>query len=133
MKLQITIDGKHYEAEVEVVNEPIVPHRAPQRAATAGTAGAPRTPASADADASAPSSSNDGSGEHTICTSAVMGLVVKVLTKVGQEVRAGDSLLVLEAMKMESNVNAPVAGTVAKILVAPGDSVKKGQALVEIA
>jgi methylmalonyl-CoA carboxyltransferase small subunit len=57
--------------------------------------------------------------------------VVKAIAQVGQTLQVGDVLLVLEAMKMETSVTAPVAGKVAAIKVGPGDSVQSGQVLVE--
>ena len=57
--------------------------------------------------------------------------MVRVATQVGQTLQAGDMLLVLEAMKMETNITAPVAGKVAAIKVNQGDSVQAGQVVVE--
>jgi len=60
------------------------------------------------------------------------GTVVKVLVKEGDEVALGQSLVIVEAMKMENDVRAPVAGTVRKVTVAPGASVGTTEAMVEI-
>lgn len=60
------------------------------------------------------------------------GTVLNVLTKVGDQVKVGDQLLVLEAMKMENNIKADRAGTVKSVLVNAGDSVMEGDPLVEI-
>ena len=57
--------------------------------------------------------------------------MVRVAAQVGQTLQVGDVLLVLEAMKMETSVTAPVAGTVAAIKVNAGESVQAGQILVE--
>jgi biotin carboxyl carrier protein len=86
-------------------------------------ASAPKPPA---ASIPAPSASGD-----KVCKSTIVGIVVKVLVKVGQAVHAGDTLIVLEAMKMESNVGSPISGTIKAIFVNAGDSVKKGQVMVE--
>lgn len=61
------------------------------------------------------------------------GNIVKVLVKPGQQVNAGDTLLVLEAMKMETNVAAPNAGTITEIHVTEGDAVSVGTPLMAIA
>jgi biotin carboxyl carrier protein len=61
------------------------------------------------------------------------GTVLRVDVREGQDVAEGEPLVVLEAMKMELAVAAPAAGTVAAVLVAPGDLVARGQALVELA
>ncbi len=60
------------------------------------------------------------------------GLVVRVQVEPGQQVAAGDPLVVLEAMKMENQLRAPVAGTVADLQVAPGAVVEKGQLLITL-
>ncbi|HEY7885037.1 MAG TPA: sodium-extruding oxaloacetate decarboxylase subunit alpha [Cellvibrionaceae bacterium] len=61
------------------------------------------------------------------------GTICKLAVKVGQKVQEGDTLLILEAMKMESEVSAPRAGTVAAINVTAGDSVTAGDTLLSIA
>jgi biotin carboxyl carrier protein len=60
----------------------------------------------------------------------IPGLVLEVLVAPGEPVRRGQSLLVLEAMKMRNSVAAPHDGTIAAVHVAPGDTVAKGQALL---
>ena len=65
-------------------------------------------------------------------TSSMPGTVVDVLVKEGATVKAGDAVLVVEAMKMENEVPAPVAGTVKSINVAKGESVTPDDALIEI-
>ena len=60
------------------------------------------------------------------------GSVSKVLVKEGEEITSGQVLLVLEAMKMETEITAPADGVVGSINVGPGDSVQAGQPLVEI-
>lgn len=126
MKLRINIDGKQYEADIEVIEEervePVAAVRTP-RPKTAGATG-PR-------EALATPEISSGATSGNACKSTIVGIVVKVLVSEGQAVKKGEAVLVLEAMKMESNVVAPNDGTVSKIHVAPGDSVKKGQVLVE--
>jgi pyruvate carboxylase subunit B len=65
-------------------------------------------------------------------TSSMPGTIVDILVKAGAKVKAGDPVLVIEAMKMENEVPAPVAGTVKAVNVAKGDSVNPDEALVEI-
>lgn len=65
-------------------------------------------------------------------TSSMPGTVVEVMVKVGAQVKAGDPVLVIEAMKMENEVPAPIAGTVKAVHVVKGDSVNPDEALVEI-
>jgi pyruvate carboxylase len=61
----------------------------------------------------------------------VSGVVVKVIAAAGDKINAGDSILVLEAMKMETNIMAPQSGVIASIKVAQGARVQTGDVLVE--
>ncbi len=65
-------------------------------------------------------------------TAAMPGTIVEVLVQTGQEVNAGDPVLVIEAMKMENEVQAPVSGTVVGIHTAKGEAVTPDMALIEI-
>lgn len=65
-------------------------------------------------------------------TTSMPGVIVDVLVKVGDPVKAGDPVLVTEAMKMETEVQAPIAGKVACVHVQKGDSVNPDEALIEI-
>jgi methylmalonyl-CoA carboxyltransferase small subunit len=69
--------------------------------------------------------------ESKVCRSPVAGVVVRVNAQVGQQIQANDPLLVLEAMKMETNITAPVAGKIKAINANVGDGVQVGQVLVE--
>jgi pyruvate carboxylase subunit B len=63
---------------------------------------------------------------------AMPGKVVRVLAGVGTQVEAGQSVLVIEAMKMQNELKAPKTGVVKKINVAEGAAVDAGQALAEV-
>jgi methylmalonyl-CoA carboxyltransferase small subunit len=129
MKLNITIDEKTYEVEVEAA-EPETPAAAPHNLSGVSLGSAPlRVPA-----ASAPAAPPAGStpvNEERVCRSPVSGIVVRVAAQVGQSLQPGDILLVLEAMKMETNITAPSAGKIAAIRLKPGDSVQAGQVVAE--
>ena len=73
-----------------------------------------------------------GSGDGNV-TVPMQGTIVKVLVAVGDTVEAGDTVCVLEAMKMENNITAETAGSVAEVRVAPGDSVGSGDIVAVIA
>jgi acetyl-CoA/propionyl-CoA carboxylase biotin carboxyl carrier protein len=62
----------------------------------------------------------------------MQGTIVKTLVSVGDEVAAGQAVVVLEAMKMENQVNAEKAGTVTEVRVAAGDNVGTGDVLMVI-
>ena len=66
-------------------------------------------------------------------TAEMTGTVFQVLVVVGQDVAAMQDVAILESMKMEIPVQAPRKGTVSKVLVAPGDFVNEGDALLELA
>ena len=58
------------------------------------------------------------------------GTILELKVSVGDTVKVGDQLLVLESMKMENIINSPKDGTISKILVSEGDSVQHGQELI---
>jgi biotin carboxyl carrier protein len=60
------------------------------------------------------------------------GLIVRVHVSEGDQVRPGQGLVVMEAMKMENELRAPVAGTIRRVLTAPGSVVEKGATLLEM-
>ena len=66
-------------------------------------------------------------------TAQMPGQVVEVLVAAGDTVQRGQTLVILEAMKMEIRVSAPAAGVVGRVLARPGDVVERGQRLLEIA
>ncbi len=66
-------------------------------------------------------------------TTSMPGTIVDVLVKVGDEVKEGDPVLITEAMKMETEVHAPITGKVTAVHVAKGDAVNPDEALIEIA
>ena len=128
MKLNITIDGKTYEVDVEA-SEPETPW-APQNVSGFNIGSAPlRVPATSAPAAPPPDAAPVN--EAKVCRSPVSGIVVRVAAQVGQSLQPGDIQLVLEAMKMETNITAPIAGKVKDIKVKQGDSLQSGQVAVE--
>ena len=79
----------------------------------------------------APTPAPAGAGRN-ICA-PLPGTIIDLKVNVGDQVKEGDTLLILEAMKMQNNIEAEVSGQVTAILVKPGDSVMEGTALVTIA
>ena len=113
----ITVNGTAYEVPVEETGSVSAPAAAPTAAPKAAPAAAPK--------AAAPAA---GAGAVKV-TASVPGKVVKVAASVGQAVKAGDSVIILESMKMEIPVVAPQDGTIASIDVAEGASVENGDTL----
>lgn len=106
-KLKVTVDGKVYDVVVEALESPA-------------------SPASETAAASAPSGGSE-------VPSPLAGKVVELQVAVGDQVSEGDTLLMLEAMKMNTLVSSPVSGLVQSINVAAGDTVEEGQSLLSLA
>ena len=126
MKLQITIDGKTYAAEVDVIEEEEgeeLPGNVTEASIQHALPPGAYTPSYANATHSA---------DEKMYQSPLMGLVIKVNVIAGQEVKAGEALVVLEAMKMETGVYAHHPGRVKTVAVKAGDSVKLRQLLVEL-
>jgi len=128
MKLQISIDAKTYEVEVEIAEEDYSPqsqdnHPAPATATIQSTV--LRTPPKPG------SSLNPDLNEANLCRSPLAGIVVRVPVVAGQQLQVDDLMVMLEAMKMETNVAAQGAGKVKSVRVAQGDSVKVNQVIVE--
>lgn len=122
MKLKLTVDGKLYEVEVEV-SEPESPH--PSYVPPAGQTSA------ASAAQSAATAGASAADESKVCRSPISGVVVRVSVQVGQAIQANDVLMVLEAMKMETEITSHVDGKVAKVNAKVGDPVQGDQVLVE--
>lgn len=125
MKLRITIDGHTYEAEVEFVDEEAESDDSPY-APNPAALQLPTNPEQATSN-----QTHDTPERETICRSPVTGLVIKVNVESGQKVQPNDVILVLESMKMETQITAHYEATVKSVLVAPGNSVKINQTLVE--
>jgi len=130
VKLKVTIDGRTYEVEVEAAEpEPQGPPAPRQFVVNPAPV---KVPAGPPAPAPAPAAQGGAPvDESKVCRSPVSGIVVRVAAQVGQTLQTGDVLLVLEAMKMETNITAPNAGKIAAIKVNQGDGVQSGQVVVE--
>ncbi|MEI6351185.1 MAG: biotin/lipoyl-containing protein [Verrucomicrobiota bacterium] len=116
-RLRISVEGKTYEVTIEVPDETATP--AP---ASAPAAASPMTSTSVSTSTGAPGTVGSPLG----------GNVVAIGVTAGQEIAEGDQLLVLEAMKMNTYIYAPISGKVAEVLVKVGDAVQEGQALIRI-
>jgi biotin carboxyl carrier protein len=116
----VTVNGTPY--QVELADAPAAPAApvapvAPVQAAPATAPAAPATPAA-------------GSGKPV--TSPLPGVIIAVKVNVGDVVKAGQTVAVLEAMKMENDIQAECDGTVTAVKVAKGDSILEGAVIVTI-
>lgn len=117
----ITVNGNVYDVTVEENVGGAAPAAAPRKAAPVA---APKA-----APAAAPKAAGAGS---VAVTAGAAGKVFKIEASVGQQVKRGDAVIIIEAMKMEIPVVAPEDGTVASIDVAVGDAVEAGAALATL-
>ncbi|MBR4299434.1 MAG: acetyl-CoA carboxylase biotin carboxyl carrier protein subunit [Bacteroidales bacterium] len=121
----VTVNGTPYQVELE--EAPAAPVQAvPAQAAPIQTA-----PAAAPVPAPAAKPAASGAGKAV--TSPLPGVIISVKVNVGDSVKAGQEVAVLEAMKMENSIEATHDGTVTAVHVAKGDSVLEGASVVTIA
>ena len=145
MKYVATINGKKYEVEVEKLEAyksldrngvaapvaTVLPASAPvQRPAAPAPVAAAPAPAPASAAAPAPKAAAPAGA--TTVEAPMPGKILNIKVSEGQAVKFGEVVVIMEAMKMETEIVAPADGTVSKILVKAGDSVDTGAALVAL-
>lgn len=121
---RITVNGTSYDVSVEELAGGVAPVAAPVAAAPVA-APAPAAPAPA------PAAKSAGAGSIKVA-SPMPGKILDVKAKVGDAVKKGQVILILEAMKMENEVVAPEDGTVASIDVAAGATVEAGDTLATL-
>ncbi len=121
-EFQLTVDGRAYQLAVN--GDRVTVNGKSYQVAMAQQA------ASGQKSSSSPAG-GDGA-EETEVAAPMPGLVLRVHCDVGDHVEAGETILILEAMKMETPINAPAAGTVTQVAVAPGDQVSGGQLLATV-
>lgn len=126
---KVQVNGIPFEVEMQgsVLDE----NDLPVQAATDETAAAAPAPAATPAAPAAPAAKG-AAGAGTPVKAPLPGVVTKVLVSAGQTVKKGETVLVLEAMKMENNITAECDGSVTGICVAAGDSVMEGTVLLTI-
>lgn len=148
-KAQVLVNGIVYEVEMENASSclaPVALTAAPVQEAVSSPAEAPAAPVQeAPAAPAAPAAVVEpatpaqetpavvASGEGTPVKSPLPGIINDIKVAVGDKVKNGQTLLVLEAMKMENDITAEQDGTITSIAVKKGDSVMEGTVLVTIA
>ena len=107
-KFRIKIDGKTFEAEVEEIGSAHVQQTAPRQAAPKAAPVPVETPIPAAA--------------GNAIVSPMPGKIISIKVSQGQEIKTGDVVLILEAMKMEQEIKSTLEGTVSEIAVSEGDT-----------
>jgi len=125
-KLRITIGKKTYDVTVEELDDGGAAARRPTREVVAAPA-----PESTQA-ASVPAEASPASAAPGAVVSPMSGVILSVEVKSGDDVKAGQVVAILEAMKMENQIKSAVSGTVQEIEVEAGQSVLEGQTLLVI-
>ena len=123
-KYRITVEGKTYEMDVELIgaNGAVV---APVAKAAAPVVAAPKA-------APAPVQAKPAEVGSGSVVAPMPGTILKVLKATGDAVKAGEVVLILEAMKMENEITAPVDGTVGSLNLTEGSTVAGGDLLFEV-
>ena len=116
----LTVNGEQYTVEMEKQAEPEKPKPVVRKASDAGDAG------------ESSSAASSGSASGTAIKAPLPGVITDIPVEVGQEVAAGDTVVVLEAMKMANALQAEKAGKISSIVVKVGQSVMEDEALVYI-
>lgn len=142
MKYKVTLKGKTYEVEVEKGEAMILDEyaaAAPAPAAVPTPAAAPAAPATTPAPAPAPAApatpapaTPAPAASGTVVTSPLPGNVLSINVNVGDAVKAGQLLVLIEAMKMENEIVAPTDGVVKQIVASKGAVVATGDTLLVI-
>ena len=138
---RVQIDGRLVDVTLEdhrdLGHGAITPAVVPHTAAVAPTASAPvpaavtaPAPTASEGPRAAAAAAPAGGGGRDKLTAPMPGVILTVDTAVGASVKRGESLMVLEAMKMKNELKAPRDGVVAEIYVAPNQQVKYGETLV---
>ena len=132
MKYKVTLNNRVYEVEVEQ-GEAMLVDEYELKAPAAPAPAAPPAPVAAAAPAAAPAPAAGAVAAGEVVKSPMPGNILKINVTQGQQVKEGDVLIILEAMKMENEVVSTKSGTVAQILVSKGAVVETDSPLVVIA
>lgn len=127
---KVSVNGIPFEVELK---EPIHASKMPKRPASVAKPAPKPQPSTAAPSAQAATAAKPAAGAGTKVAAPLPGTITEVKVNVGDTVKAGDTVVVLEAMKMQNNIEAETSGTVSSVLVKQGDTVMEGDALITIA
>lgn len=125
---KVNVNGISFEVEMKrPINPATMPHR-PKIATPAATSTQPVAAQTAEK----PKAATPAAGSGMKVTAPLPGTITDIKVKVGDTVKDGDSIIILEAMKMQNNIEAECSGTVTSVLVNKGDTVMEGDVLITI-
>lgn len=122
-KAEVTVNGVTYQVKIEKARETAVSSQVTDAVPVMETAPVTATPATV-----APA----GTGSGKPVNSPLPGVIVDIKVKVGDSVREGQVVAILEAMKMENEIQSEYSGTVTSVNVSQGDSILEGAPIVTI-
>jgi len=122
----ITVDGKKYNVGLKDLGEELKIETVQRSGSSVPSTGAVKQVQSAPS-----SSGSSGSGSHEVLA-PLPGLILNVLVKVGDSVKAGQKIMIMEAMKMENDINSTRDGKIKAINVHNGDNISEGDILAVI-
>ena len=129
----VTVNGTDYKVELaDAVPAPAQQAARPAPQATSTAAPAPQTTAQATQTAAQTATASAPQGKGEVVTAPLPGVILDIKVKVGDAVKAGQTVAVLEAMKMENEIEATASGTVTAVNAGKGDSVLEGAAIITI-
>ena len=123
---KVSVNGIPFEVELK---EPIKASHMPKRPVVKPAAAPAAAPVAAAPKVEKPA---EAAGAGTKIKAPLPGTITEMKVKVGDTVKNGDTVVVLEAMKMQNNIEAECGGTVTSVLVNPGDTVMEGDTLITI-
>lgn len=131
----VTVNGTDYKVELaDAVPAPAqqAARPAPQATSTAAPAVTPQATAQAAQTTAQTATASAPQGKGEVVTAPLPGVILDIKVKVGDVVKAGQTVAVLEAMKMENEIEATASGTVTAVNAGKGDSVLEGAAIITI-
>ena len=120
--IDLEVNGSSYQVEVDKTIQPVKTPKLVRQRVVPDTESTPSVGTGAKSPAAASGTIN----------SPLPGTILSILCKVGDSVKVGQKLMILEAMKMENNIDSDKQGTIVAIKVNPGQSVMEGDVLIEI-
>ncbi|MDD2900992.1 MAG: biotin/lipoyl-binding protein [Syntrophales bacterium] len=131
-RARVLVNGRPYEVRYQTLTPEARAAAAPPAPPRVTLPPRPAAPARPEPPAAPPPGASGASPEPGAVTAPMPGSILEVLVKAGDQVQAGETVVKLEAMKMENDLQAPFAGVVKEVRVSKGDNVSVGEVLVVV-